>query len=138
MNKSYKDHEISITPYGSGYSLKISGPLVVSRAGTFTDTKSALDYAIAKIDDAEADEAKPTPKPSVTSLQRELAAMSKQYETAKRNWLETGVESGRRRLQLDELRADLAPLLDYFAKDWLGPVAGNYRRLKTFVEGGNG
>ena len=51
---------------------------------------------------------KPTPKPTVASLQRELAAMSKQYETAKRN------------------------------KDWLGPVAGNYRRLKKFVEGGNG
>ena len=46
--------------------------------------------------------------------------------------------AGRRRLKLDEVRADLAPLLDYIAKDWLGPVAGNYRRLKTFVEGGNG
>ena len=58
MNKRYKDHEISITPYGSsGYSLKISGPLVVSRAGTFADTKSAFDYATAKIDDAEAAEA---------------------------------------------------------------------------------
>ena len=46
--------------------------------------------------------------------------------------------AGRKRLKLDEVRANLAPLLDYIAKDWLGPVAGNYRRLKTFVEGGNG
>ena len=138
MNKSYKDHEISITPYGSGYSLKISGPLVVSRAGTFTDTKSALDYAIAKIDDAEADEAKPTPKPSVASLQRELADMTERaalYEQSSQEHAQIREEQAE---TLTQVRADLAPLLDYFAKDWLGPVAGNYRRLKKFVEGGNG
>ena len=136
MNKSYKDHEISITPYGSGYSLKISGPLVVSRAGTFTDTKSALDYAIAKIDDAEADEAKPTPKPSVASLQRELADMTERaalYEQSSQEHAQIREEQAE---TLTQVRADLAPLLDYFAKDWLGPVAGNYRRLKAFVEGG--
>ena len=81
---------------------------------------------------------KPTAKPTVASLQRELAATKKMFDTARRNWMECGMLAGRRRLKLDEVRADLAPLLDYIAKDWLGPVAGNYRRLKAFVEGGNG
>ena len=57
-----------------------------------------------------------------------------------RNWMEYGMLAGRKRLKLDEVRANLAPLLDYIAKDWLGPVAGNHRRPKTFVtlsEGGN-
>ena len=60
---------------------------------------------------------KPTPKPTIASLQRELATTKKMFETARRNWMECGMLAGRRRLKL---------------------VAGNYRRLKKFVEGGNG
>ena len=79
---------------------------------------------------------KPTPKPTVASLQRELADMTERaalYEQSSQEHAQIREEQAE---TLTQVRADLAPLLDYFAKDWLGPVAGNYRRLKAFVEGG--
>ena len=37
--------------------------------------------------------------------------------------------------KLAAVLADLAPLLAYLQSGWLGPVQGNYQRLKRFVEG---
>lgn len=77
----------------------------------------------------------PTPKPTVASLQRELADMAKQSALNKQRSQEHAQIHEEQAETIAQVRADLAPLLDYFAKDWLGPAAGNYRRLKAFVEG---
>lgn len=46
----YKGHEITILPYGPGYSVKVSGPKVVCRAGTFALRDEAITYGKGRVD----------------------------------------------------------------------------------------
>ena len=46
----YKGHTITVTPYGPGYTVKVSGPDVVARAGTFASTEDAIAYGKSRVD----------------------------------------------------------------------------------------
>ncbi len=48
----YKEHTIDSVRDGHGLSVRISGPLVNSRAGTFTTEGEAIKYAKGRIDEA--------------------------------------------------------------------------------------
>lgn len=88
---------------------------------------------------------KPTPKPTVASLRKELARVRIENEQLRGLVQVTTKERDDSRLHFEilaermkQVRSDLAPLLAYLQSGWLGPVQANYQRLKAFVEGGNG
>ena len=78
---------------------------------------------------------KPTAKPTVASLQKDLSKMRDMMQSAQGNFDAVRKVSLERKQELAQIRADLAPLLAYLQSGWLGPVQGNYQRLKRFVEG---
>lgn len=54
MNKEivYKGHTITAIPQGTAYSVRVSGPIVNSRAGVFATDEGAIDYGKTSVDKA--------------------------------------------------------------------------------------
>lgn len=52
----YKGHTITVTPYGRVFTVKVSGPDVVARAGTFASPENAIAYGKGRVDGKDDDE----------------------------------------------------------------------------------